>query len=144
TVKDGTGAIVCAPADTPPDDNCVPYPVCKCKGMNCDVPCAGVQCDAPSICANYGAKVGQCTENNCFNVPCVGCDQSCHYDADSDVELCLHNPCAPNPCGANEVCKPTPDFAGHVCQPSCANADCASGQVCIDGVCQATCSPACP
>ncbi|MDI1449452.1 MopE-related protein [Polyangium sp. 6x1] len=138
TVKDAAGNILCAPADTQADANCHKPPVCVCKGqVGCKDPCDGVSCGAGEVCTQYGPKAGQCVVDNCYNVPCVGCNKVCNLGS------CVDNPCQPDSCPADQICKPSSDFTTFTCVSSCANVDCPSGQVCQGGTCVAGCSPAC-
>jgi len=137
TVKDANMKVLCAPATTPPDANCAKPPVCACKGQSCAEPCAGITCTPPAVCTNYGPSAGSCVQDNCFYIPCPGCDSACNLGA------CVDDPCVPNPCLANEVCKPTADFTDHVCVPSCADVMCQADEVCKNGVCEKTCNPPC-
>jgi MYXO-CTERM domain-containing protein len=140
TATDANNKVLCAPDGTPPDPStCVAPPVCQCKGQNgCKAPCFGVTCGAGQVCANYGAKAGQCVVDNCFANPCIGCNKVCNLGS------CVTNPCNPNPCKANEECKPSSDFTTSTCVPSCADVTCASGQVCVQGMCVADCASPCP
>ena len=126
TVKDANDNTICAPAGTAPDASCVTAPVCVCKSNNCDAPCTGVTCTAPEVCTNYGPNAGKCVVNNCFNVPCQGCDAACNAGS------CQDDACEPNPCDPGEICKNTWDASGgplFVCQAPCDPA-CSGGQVC--------------
>jgi MYXO-CTERM domain-containing protein len=139
TASDGDGNVICAPAGTPEDANCVAPPVCVCKGPNgCKDPCFNKTCDAGKVCSSYGPKAGQCVINNCYNAPCLGCGKACHEGT------CVDNPCTANSCQPGEVCKPNAGWTGVECVPSCADVMCPMGQVCIEGACTPTCDPACP
>jgi MYXO-CTERM domain-containing protein len=122
-VQDGEGKVICAPEGTPPDADCNVAPVCTCKGQNCDAPCAGVTCAAPEVCTNYGAKAGTCVTNDCYNVPCQGCDSVCNAGS------CQDDACVPNPCVAGEICKNTYDEDEFECLSPC-GAPCPRGEVC--------------
>ena len=77
TVKDSNGKVLCAPAGTVLA-NCVTPPTCTCKGQaGCEDPCAGVTCSAGTVCTSFGPKAGTCVVDNCWNVPCQGCDKAC-------------------------------------------------------------------
>ena len=71
---------------------------------------------------NYGPNAGTCVADNCFNVPCQGCDKVCN---DGDVRI--DNPCEPNQLPADEVCKPSATSPTSRCVGSCAGVDCPSG-----------------
>ncbi len=135
TVTDaGTGAVECAPAGTPAGGDCIAPPVCACKGENgCHEPCFGVVCTDGLVCTSYGAAAGTCVVDNCYQVPCQGCDTACHSGS------CTDNPCEPNPCQPAEVCKPSADFTSHTCFGSCAEVTCEAGQTCKAGECKPTC-----
>ncbi len=139
TVKDPVSMkVICAPAGTAPDAECVTPPVCVCKGQSgCKDPCFGVTCQNGLVCAKYGPTAGTCVPDDCFVNGCVGCDQICFNGA------CLDNPCQPNPCKADEECKPSADFSTFTCITPCADVMCASGKTCKDGVCVDDCSPPC-
>ncbi|TKD10451.1 MopE-related protein [Polyangium fumosum] len=138
TVKDAAGKVLCAPAGTPADANCVVPPVCVCKGIaGCKDPCDGVTCGAGEVCSSYGATAGKCVQNNCYNVPCVGCDKACNGGS------CVDNPCKPDSCPTGQVCKPNETFTGFTCVESCADKSCGTSEVCKDGQCVAGCDPAC-
>jgi hypothetical protein len=139
TGLDGNGDVICAPAGTVLD-NCFEPPVCVCKGQSgCRPPCEGVQCEAPLVCTNYGPDAGTCVANNCFNVPCQGCDQTCN-----NLGTCVENPCKENSCPPDQVCRPSDDFTTFACVGSCAGVDCGAGTICEDGLCVPTCDPPCP
>ncbi|MBK8251136.1 MAG: hypothetical protein IPK82_00505 [Polyangiaceae bacterium] len=134
----GTGQVECAPSGTPAGADCIAPPVCVCKGLpGCHEPCFGVTCDSGLVCTAYGAKAGTCVTDNCYNVPCQGCDTACHSGS------CVDNPCVPNPCAAGEVCKPSDDFTVYTCVGSCADVTCPGNQKCVDGKCADTCE-SCP
>jgi MYXO-CTERM domain-containing protein len=139
TTTDASGNALCAPAGTPPDaTTCVTPPVCTCAGQNgCQTPCYGVVCGAGTVCTNYGANAGQCVVDNCFNNPCPGCGMLCVAGA------CKTDPCTATTCPANQECLPSPDYTTSSCVAPCANVTCTGSQVCVDGKCAATCSPAC-
>ena len=135
----GTGAVECAPAGTPAGADCIAPPACVCKGASgCHEPCFGVMCSGGLVCTAYGAAAGTCVVDNCYNVPCQGCDAACHAGS------CTDNPCEPNPCAADQVCKPSADFTTHTCVGSCAGVTCESGQVCKGGECVPGCAPCQP
>jgi hypothetical protein len=136
TVKDGKGNIVCAPAGTESDD-CTTPPVCVCKGQQgCQDPCNGVTCDKGQACALVGPNAGQCVVDNCYNVPCHGCDKVCSSGS------CATNPCTADSC-PDGVCKPKDNFTGFDCVGSCANVQCKTGELCTNGACVPSCDPAC-
>nr|WP_240806783.1 MopE-related protein [Polyangium spumosum] len=138
TVKDAAGNVICAPADTPADANCNRPPVCVCKGQaGCKDACDGVTCGPGEVCANAGPNLGKCVVDNCYNVPCTGCNKVCNLGS------CLDNPCKPESCPADQACKPSADFTTYTCVPTCAGVDCAAGTACEDGACVPTCDPAC-
>jgi hypothetical protein len=133
-VLNADNTILCAPTGTPADANCVAPPVCVCKGITgCKNPCDGVTCGAGEICTDYGPKAGTCVVNNCYNVPCQGCDQACNNGS------CVTNPCKPDSC-PNGTCVPNADFSGFTCIESCAGANCMTGEVCKDGKCVVDCT----
>jgi hypothetical protein len=137
TINDTNGNVECAPAGTELP-GCVTPPVCECKGASgCHAPCFGQTCQNGLVCAQSGPSKGQCVQDNCYNVPCQGCDSACHAGG------CTDDPCEPNPCMADEVCKPTADFTSHTCVGSCAEVTCDAGQACVDGQCVPGCDPAC-
>jgi MYXO-CTERM domain-containing protein len=137
TTKDANGNVLCAPSNTPADANCNKPPVCVCKGQSgCKDPCYGVACSGGQVCTNFGPNAGKCVVDNCYNVPCLGCNKVCHAGS------CTDNPCKPDSCPGQE-CNPSPDFSTFTCVPSCADVTCESGQACKEGVCVPTCSPAC-
>ncbi|MGC4118420.1 MAG: MopE-related protein [Myxococcales bacterium] len=139
TVTDAEGKVLCAPAGAvAPDERCATPPVCACKAENgCQPPCAGVSCQAGTVCLQSGARAGTCVADNCYEVPCPGCDRVCHDGA------CVADPCSPNPCGAIEECHPTADFTGHTCSRPCSQVTCGAGQTCVQGQCLDGCVPAC-
>jgi MYXO-CTERM domain-containing protein len=139
TVTDTSGNTVCAPAGSLPNADCVTPPVCACKGQSgCQNPCNGITCPTGSACTDYGPNAGTCVVDNCYNVPCVGCDKACNLGG------CVPNPCGvANACPTGKECKPSADFMSAVCVDSCADVSCSSGKACKDGKCVATCSPAC-
>jgi hypothetical protein len=139
TVKDGNGLIICAPKGTPADKNCITPPECTCHGQNgCQDPCFGVTCMPGQNCQEVGPNAGKCVDDNCWNIPCVGCDKACNKGG------CVNNPCAaPNACPAGKECKPSDDFTTVICVDSCADVKCDAGKACKDGVCVPTCTPAC-
>ncbi|HZF47847.1 MAG TPA: MopE-related protein [Polyangiaceae bacterium] len=137
TVKDAAGNVVCAPAGTVLA-NCKEPPRCACKGAaGCQNPCYNVVCAPGLVCATHGPNAGTCGLDNCFNIPCSGCDAACYKGQ------CVPSPCEPNPCAAGEVCKPNATFTDHTCEPSCFAVMCAADEVCKAGTCVKTCSPAC-
>ncbi|TKD00799.1 MopE-related protein [Polyangium fumosum] len=138
TVKDANGNVLCAPADTPADANCNKPPVCVCKGQaGCKDPCDGVSCGAGQVCANEGPNAGKCVVDNCYNVPCTGCNKVCNLGS------CVNNPCQPDSCPVDQICKPSTDFTTFTCVATCANVECPAGQVCQGGTCVEACSPNC-
>jgi MYXO-CTERM domain-containing protein len=138
TATDPTGKVVCAPAGTPAGGDCITPPVCVCKGQSgCQDPCFGVQCTMGLVCTGFGPQAGTCVKDNCYNVPCQGCDSACHAGS------CTDNPCVPNPCAAGQECKPSSDFTMAVCTDSCADKNCAANEVCVGGMCKPACDPAC-
>jgi MYXO-CTERM domain-containing protein len=144
TTTDGSQNVICAPLGTQLP-NCVEPPVCKCKGPSgCNLPCLGVTCGVGTVCTDYGPNAGTCVaDNDCFNVPCQGCDLVCNFDPVTTVGVCIDSPCEPNPCAADEVCKPTIDFSDYECVGSCAGVDCDAGTKCEGGECVPTCDPPC-
>jgi MYXO-CTERM domain-containing protein len=61
------------------------------------------------------------------------------------MDGCQGNPCAESECDADEVCKPSPDRLTAECLPSCADVQCADGELCEDGECHASgCGEDCP
>ena len=137
TISDANGKVICAPAGTELA-GCVTPPVCTCKGPNgCNEPCLGVTCDAGQVCAASGPNVGKCAPDNCWSNPCQGCGKACNLGA------CVNDPCTTASCPLDQECKPNATFTGFDCVPSCAGVTCSGDQVCKDGKCTPTCSPAC-
>ena len=137
TVTDAQNKVQCAPAGTELA-GCIKPPVCACKGpAGCQDPCTGVTCDPGQGCAPGGPKVGTCVIDNCFNIPCQGCDKACNLGS------CIDNPCKDGSCPPDKVCKPSDDFTSFTCVGSCADVTCNAGEACKDGVCAATCVPQC-
>jgi MYXO-CTERM domain-containing protein len=138
TIKDKSGNVICAPAGAPADNNCVAPPVCVCKGQaGCKNPCDGVTCPSGQVCTDYGPNAGKCVVDNCYNVPCVGCNKVCHLGS------CVDNPCKADSCPAGQVCKPSGDFTTSTCVGSCQGKSCGANEVCQDGTCVPGCNPAC-
>jgi MYXO-CTERM domain-containing protein len=138
TIKDAKGNVVCAPAGTVLP-GCIKPPVCACKGpAGCDDPCSGVTCGMGQACAPSGPNAGKCVIDNCFNVPCQGCDKACNLGS------CVDDPCKDVTCPPDKECVPSPDFKTSMCVGSCATVTCKSGEVCKQGMCVPTCDPACP
>lgn len=136
TVLNADNTILCAPAGTPADANCVVPPVCVCKGISgCKNPCDGVTCDPGQICTDYGPNAGKCVVNTCPNVPCQGCDNVCHNGS------CVTNPCTPTSC-PGQTCVPNGDFTMFTCVDTCADKPCNAGEVCKAGKCVVDC-PSC-
>lgn len=136
TVLNADNTVLCAPAGTPADPKtCVAPPVCECKGQTgCKNPCYGVTCGTGEICTEYGMNAGKCVLNNCFAVPCQGCDQWCKDDG-----TCDKNPCVPSPC-MGQTCVPDPnDNTKYTCVDSCAGKLCGAGEVCKNGTCVKDC-----
>lgn len=134
TVINADNTILCAPIGTPADANCVVPPVCVCKGITgCKNPCDGVTCATGLICTDFGPQAGTCVPNNCYNVPCQGCDQACFNGS------CVTNPCTSTTC-PGQTCQPSGDFSTYMCVDSCADKQCNTGEVCKAG----TCVPDCP
>ncbi len=135
TVKNQTGDIECAPKGNAND-----VPVCVCKGnAGCKSPCEGIVCDTGQACAPSGPSAGTCQpENNCYFFACKS-GEACNGG------VCVDDPCDPNPCAANEVCKPNSSFSEPRCVGSCAGVTCPSGQECLEGTCTDTgCGSDCP
>jgi hypothetical protein len=132
------GNVVCAPAGTVLA-GCKKPPVCACKGAaGCQNPCYNVVCAPGLVCATHGPNAGTCGLDNCFNIPCSGCDAVCYKGH------CVPSPCEPNPCQPGEVCKPDATFTGHTCEDSCAGVMCPAGEECKNGACVKACVPDCP
>jgi len=137
TVLNADNTVLCAPAGTPAGANCVTPPVCVCKGqVGCKNPCYGVTCGPNQVCTDYGTNAGTCVANTCFAVPCQGCDQVCNNGS------CATNPCTSSSC-PGQTCVPNGDFTGFTCVDSCVGKQCASGELCKNGVCVTDCNPAC-
>jgi MYXO-CTERM domain-containing protein len=137
TILDANAKVICAPAGTELA-NCVAPPQCVCKGPNgCNEPCLGVVCGAGQVCASSGPNVGKCAPDNCWNNPCQGCGKACNLGA------CVADPCTTSSCPPDQECKPNATFTGFDCVASCSGVMCAADQVCKDGKCTPTCSPAC-
>jgi hypothetical protein len=132
TGKDATGKVECGPAGTV-DAHGNPLPVCTCHGSDgCHGPCYGVGCDPGFSCAPSGPFAGECRPSSDCRFFGCGAGLACKNGA------CVKNPCDPDPCGANEVCKPNPAFTDHTCVGSCAGVTCKSGERCESGKCVAT------
>ncbi|HRI70529.1 MAG TPA: MopE-related protein, partial [Polyangium sp.] len=133
TVLNADNTIMCAPAGTPADPvTCIAPPVCQCKGqVGCKNPCYGVTCSMGEICTEYGPSAGTCVPNNCFAVPCQGCDQVCRNGS------CEANPCTPTSC-PGQTC--IPEGSTPKCVDTCADKNCATGEVCKGGVCVKDCT----
>ncbi|MEZ4296407.1 MAG: MopE-related protein [Polyangiaceae bacterium] len=137
TVTDANGDIECAPEGTELP-GCVHPPVCACKGpAGCKDPCTGVTCEPGFACAPSGPKAGICVIDNCYNIPCQGCDKACNLGA------CVDNPCKDDTCPPDQVCDPSDDFTSATCEGSCAGVVCPGGEKCKNGVCAPTCDPPC-
>jgi MYXO-CTERM domain-containing protein len=137
TTDPASGKVLCAPAGTVLD-NCEIPPECECKGAaGCQPPCHGVTCDNGLACTNFGPNAGTCVENNCYQFPCVGCDQVC------DQGACKPNPCKEDTCPDGEICKPNSTFTAAICVPTCADVSCPAGEKCVEGECVATCASPC-
>jgi hypothetical protein len=95
-------------------------------------------CAPGLVCATHGPNAGTCGLDNCYNIPCAGCDAVCSNGQ------CVPSPCYPNPCAMGEVCKISDTVMAHTCVPSCAGVMCQAGEECKDGVCVDLCSPPCP
>jgi hypothetical protein len=120
----------CLPEQTcdPPcaaDENCVQQPPPATKGM-CVSKCAGVMCPPGSQCKN-----GQCL--SCVEDPsmCKACANGMGERCDTSARKCVPDLCCGVTCGANETCQP---LTGQ-CTKSCANVNCSSDQICVDGAC---------
>jgi hypothetical protein len=138
TIKDSMDQTVCAPAGTDPP-GCLLTPPCVCRGQNgCREPCFNVTCLGGTVCSNFGPNAGKCVADSCYFTGCPGCDKACHDGQ------CVDNPCKPDSCPPDQACKPDASFAGFKCVPSCADLECPSNEVCVDGVCTPGCDPACP
>ncbi|MBX3182625.1 MAG: hypothetical protein KIT72_19480 [Polyangiaceae bacterium] len=126
------GAIACGPEGTP-DVGGRPVPLCECKGTSgCSGPCFGIACGDGQRCVPYGRFAGECRpDTNCNFFGCQS-GRACHND------VCVDDPCDPNPCQQDEVCKPTISFTDFRCTPSCAGVDCQAGERCVDGACTPT------
>ncbi|MEZ4221174.1 MAG: MopE-related protein [Polyangiaceae bacterium] len=114
-------------------------PECLCKGNKCVHPCEGVTCPDGQDCALQGPSAGSCQPTgNCFFFGCPD-GKLCNAGA------CVTDPCSPNPCKADEVCKPNATFDAPRCVGTCASVTCQAGEICIEGQCTATgCSGDCP
>jgi MYXO-CTERM domain-containing protein len=133
TVKKPTGEIICAPEGTATSQT----PVCVCKGNKCTNPCDGVQCPTGLACVDVGDSVGTCQpEGNCYFFGCAD-GKACKGG------VCVDDPCEPNPCPADEVCKPNSTFTEPRCVASCASVSCPGGQKCVEGQCVG-CASDCP
>ncbi|MBX3130589.1 MAG: hypothetical protein KF718_27975 [Polyangiaceae bacterium] len=134
TVKDQqTGVTLCGPEGTAGSK-----PECVCKANKCQHPCANIQCPTGQECALQGSSAGTCQPTgNCFF---FGCDagEVCNGG------VCVADPCTPNPCQADEVCKPNATFSEPRCVGSCASVTCPTGQQCVEGQCEETgCAQGC-
>ncbi len=138
TVKNTDGSVACAPKGSQSSSG-RPVPVCECKGQSgCHEPCFGAApCPTGQACAPL---LGTCQpQNDCFFFGCPP-GQAC-----SANNACVTDPCNPNPCTATQECRPTPNLTSFSCVASCAGIDCAVGQTCVNGTCQATgCPSGCP
>ncbi len=137
TVKDSQKQVVCAPKGTDPP-GCILTPECVCRGqVGCREPCFNVTCSSGTVCSNFGPNAGKCVADVCYFTGCPGCNKACHDGQ------CVENPCKPDSCPPDQVCKPDASFAGFTCVPSCADLECQKGELCIDGVCTPACDPQC-
>jgi MYXO-CTERM domain-containing protein len=128
------GVVKCAPEGN--------VPVCVCKGaqVGCQSPCYGVTCSSGLGCVEKGPAVGSCQPlDNCNYFPCSS-GLACHDGK------CIDDPCDPNPCPTDQVCKPADStLATHKCVGSCASVTCGSAEMCVDGKCVPTgCAQPCP
>jgi hypothetical protein len=137
TVKDPTtGEVVCGPKGTVTAG----IPECVCKGdFGCQSPCFNVQCPTGQACAPTGPAVGTCQpQNNCNFFGCKT-GELCSNSA------CVDDPCDPNTCKADEICKPNESFTEPRCVKTCAGVTCQAGEKCVEGECKATgCGADCP
>ncbi len=139
TAKDPkTGETICGPTGTK-DSLGNSVPLCICKSNSCTSPCTGITCPSGQSCVTSGPAAGNCEpDNNCYF-------QGCPTGKLCNDQNCVTDPCNPNPCKADEVCKPSSDFLTARCVASCAGVTCKTGEVCKEGQCQATgCSTDCP
>ncbi len=135
TVKDPTtGDVLCGPSGTAGK-----LPECLCKGNKCVHPCDGIVCTSGQECALQGPAAGTCQPTG-----------NCNFFGCPDGKLCnggvcVADPCSPNPCKADEVCKPNATFDDARCVGSCASVTCSAGEECVEGTCTATgCGSDCP
>ncbi|MCK6533674.1 MAG: hypothetical protein L6Q84_11955, partial [Polyangiaceae bacterium] len=131
-----TGEVECGPKGTVTAG----IPECVCKGdFGCQSPCFNVQCPTGQACAPTGPAVGTCQpQNNCNFFGCKT-GELCSNSA------CVDDPCDPNTCKADEVCKPNESFTEPRCVKTCAGVTCQAGEQCLEGECKATgCGVDCP
>ena len=133
-----TGDTLCGPAGTT-NSNGDAVPLCVCKSNSCESPCTGITCASGQSCVTSGPAAGLCEpDNNCYF-------QGCPQGKLCNDQACVDDPCNPNPCKADEVCKPSADFSTARCVQSCAGVTCKTGEVCKEGQCQPTgCGTDCP
>ncbi len=97
-------------------------PACVCRNNQCTFPCDGIVCTAPTVC---NAESGRCVEDSCRG---LGCPDGQYCDV--ATVSCVDDPCAGMDC-ADEACR------GGACEPSCGGVECAEGERCASGVCEA-------
>ena len=139
TAKDPkSGDTVCGPAGTT-NSNGDTVPLCVCKSNSCESPCTGITCPSGQSCVTSGPAAGLCEpDSNCYF-------QGCPQGKLCNDQACVDDPCNPNPCKADEVCKPSADFLTARCVQSCAGVTCKTGEVCKEGQCNPTgCAGGCP
>jgi hypothetical protein len=127
----------CGPAGTL-DASGLALPLCECANGGCHGPCFSRSCGSGTACVTSGDFAGRCRQNT--DCRFFGCPDGKACSAGA----CVTNPCATNPCKKGEVCKPSPTFDRARCVDSCATANCAATERCVDGACEPTgCTTAC-
>ncbi len=91
----------------------------RCVEGSCVDLCQEINCPAGETCAE-----GHCVEDNCY---ATGCEEGLRCFDYS----CEPDPCSEMECGVQEFCREG------LCVPSCAHLSCPSGEICVDGECEA-------
>ncbi|HJL23461.1 MAG TPA: MopE-related protein, partial [Polyangiaceae bacterium LLY-WYZ-15_(1-7)] len=115
TIEQG-GEVRCAP-DSDEVAGCV------CKNNECTFSCDGVVCPEGTVC-NPRDPAGRCAEDTCRG---LGCPTGEICDVVSGE--CEPDPCLTTECGAGEACREG------ACEASCATVECGAGERCERGAC---------